>query len=80
MNVDPRESDLQRAERGWLLANFGSELFDLVAAQDELLAAGGRAAESSLWRAFLWLVIVVLAAESVMALIFGKRDRREVAA
>lgn len=67
INVDPSESDLERASDGWLTMHFGNELLEVVRDLDQIeeqVAEGGR---SSLWRNLLWILLGALVLESLLA-------------
>lgn len=67
INVEPGESNLERASEGWLTMHFGSELMNVVRDLDEVeesVADGGR---SRLWRALLWGLLAALVLETLLA-------------
>ena len=79
VNVDPAESDLARADRNWLSAHFGTDLFDVIDGRDQDIAAVSVPQEESrIWRIVLWILLGVLVFETLVARKFGRSKSTEL--
>ena len=74
INVDPAESDLTRGGRGWMTANFGTELVRVVDGEDEVAIEATAEAGSDAWRKFLYAVLILLLVETMLARLFGRES------
>lgn len=74
VNVDPAESDLARAEEGWLALHLGSERSEVVRSLDQAIAAEEASTRAALWRWFLWATLAVLLLETVLSRVFTKKQ------
>lgn len=77
VNVDPAESDLARCGRDWMIAHFGTELFEVVDSLEEIEESARRGDESHLWRAVLYAVLAFLLLETAAAWLFGSKQNAE---
>ena len=67
VNVEASESDLSRADEGWLASNFGTELLQVIRQPDELEEQVESSEESGLWRLLLYVVLGLLVLETIVA-------------
>ncbi len=71
VNLDPRESDLSRAEEAELKQAMGSVAFHYIESLDQLSGEGGES-RTELWRTVLLMVMAVLMIEQLLAWRWGQ--------
>ncbi len=78
VNLDPAEGDLRRITEAELTRSFpalNAEVFDAADKIREMTRSKNAASGTELWRSVLWGVLLLLVAESLLALFFGRGSR-----
>ena len=78
VNLDPEEGNLKRVtsrELGETFSDVEFDTFDAMEKVDQISRDKSLAGGTELWRQFLWAVLILLALETVLAHLFGRKHR-----